>query len=88
MTFDLFSLNVLDEDVERFSAYNDGVVIEDSCLEGLVAIVSNENVAKRFAYATCYLPEECRELLDMSEKDAIAAHGLKRRLGGTIKEKK
>jgi hypothetical protein len=87
MAFDLFSLNILDEDVERFKRYDDGVVIEGSTLKGKVAIVPNETFMERFPSATCYLPEEVRVLLGMDDESAQKAHDVKRTFGGRLKEK-
>ena len=88
MAFDLFSLNILDEDIARFRDYRDGVVIEGSQLGGKVAIVSTETLFRNFPGATCYLPEEARQLLNMSVKDAELAHEIKRKFGGTLRVKK
>jgi hypothetical protein len=88
MAFDLFSLDILDEDVTRFREYRDGVVIEGSCLTGKVAIVSTDTFSHLFRDATCYTPEEMRQLLNMSVADAQLAHDIKRKFRGTLRVRK
>jgi hypothetical protein len=85
MAFDLFSLDVLDEDVERFKNYSEPCIIQDSRLPGIIAIVANEQIAQRFKNYICYLPEECRYILEMSFEDALKVHNLKRKMGGHIR---
>ena len=88
LAFDLFSLNILDEDIARFRGYRDGVVIENSALTGKVAIVSTETLFRDFPGVTCYLPEEAQQLLNMSTEDAKFAHEIKRKFGGILRKKK
>jgi hypothetical protein len=88
MAFDLFSLDILDEDVARFRSYQNGVVIEGSELPGKVAIVSTETLFRKFPDAVCYTPEEIRQLLNMSNGDAKLAHEIKSKFGGTLRVKR
>jgi hypothetical protein len=82
--FDLFSLDILEENVEHFKARGEGLLIEGSVL-GAYAIVPIETVT--FPGVPCYLPEEARMLLAMSNENAKAAHEIKRAFGGHLKEK-
>jgi len=82
---DLSFIDVLDEDIERFKSYHIGCVIEGSKLRGLVAIIPDESIDILYRNMTCYLPEEVRYLLSLSEEEAIKVHEMKRKLGGYIR---
>ncbi len=90
MTLDLFSVDILDEDIERFRALDGGVLIEGSLLGGKIAIVSNERALKQFKMhgTTCYFPEEIRYLLSLSIDEARKINEMKRVMGGHVKELK
>jgi hypothetical protein len=86
MAFDLFSLDVLDEDVERFKKYDEGCLIEGSKLENRFVIIPREDLAARYIGLTCFLPEECYLLLSVSNIEAQRLATMKRKFGGFIKK--
>lgn len=74
------------DNFKQNQTYKLPVVIENSTLEGKIAIVADKADAKKFPDCTVYLPHEIVYLLKLNDASARKFHKMKRLFGGFLED--